>query len=416
MSKKLTLEYIKKYFLDNNCEFIDDEYKNARYAHNYVCDCGNKSKTRFDNFKRGKRCSECGDNKKYTLEYVKDYFTKNNCEFLDNKYINNHHPHNYICNCGNKSKTCFVNFKRGARCMECSGTQKYNLEYIRNYFSHNGCVFLDNEYINNHHPHNYICSCGNKSKTCFINFKRGARCMECGTKKSTDKQKHTLEYVKNYFLNNGCVFLDEEYINAKQKHNYICLCKNKSMISFDRFQKGNRCMKCGIKKSTDKQKHTLEYVKNYFLKNNCEFLDNEYINNHHPHNYICSCGNKSKTYFANFKNGNRCRNCSKNGFNTSKPSFVYLVGNHYKQKIGIAGENTDRLKTHIRNFGMELIDKIDFSDGDDAIKLENNIKKKLKIKKIPHGKQVFNEHFDGVTESWLLTDLEVKTIAELINL
>jgi hypothetical protein len=164
------------------------------------------------------------------------------------------------------------------------------------------------------------------------------------------------------------------------------------------------------------KKYTLEYIKDCFSKNNCIFLDNEYKNVNYSHNYICSCGNKSKISFVNFRKGRRCRNCIIVGFNSTKSSFVYLVGNHYKQKIGIMNTHTNRLETHMRNFGMELIDKIYFSDGNEAMGLESKILNILKQKNIPHGKQVFDEKFDGITESWLTCNLEVKTINELINL
>jgi len=349
--------------------------------------------------------------RKHTIEYVKNYFLDNGCEFIDEEYINVDHPHNYKCICRNLNKISFANFQKGTRCKKCSGTEKLTLEHIKNYFSNNGCLFLDDEYVNAKHKHNYICLCENKSKINFSNFQSGNRCMKCGIKKNKDNQKLTLEHVKNYFLNNGCLFLDDEYVNAKHKHNYICLCKNKSMISFTSFQKGARCAGCAGNK-----KHTLENIKKYFLNNNCEFLDNEYVGSNHPHNYICICGNKSKISFSHFQNGSRCMNCAKTGFNSSKPSFVYLVGNHYRQKIGIMNENADRIKQHNKNFGLNLIDKIFFENGADAYELEQTILQKLKIKNIPHGRQVFNENFDGRTESWLLTDLEVTKIEELINL
>jgi hypothetical protein len=343
---------------------------------------------------------------KHTLQHVKDCFIKNNCVFLDNEYKNNSYPHNYICKCGNKSKISFSNFKKGNRCIGCSGTPKYNLEYVKKCFLDNNCMFLDDEYVNNKYPHNYQCNCGNKSKISFASFQNGKRCMKC-----CGKEKLTLEYVKKCFLDKNCMFIDNEYINSSILHNYICRCGQKSKISFSHFKKGVRCGKCA-----GNEKHNIEYIKKCFLDKKCEFLDNEYVNAHFLHNYICECGNKSKINFNSFQNGTRCKKCATFGFNSSKPSFVYLVGNHYKQKIGIAGENTKRLENHKRSFGMELIDKIDFFDGNDAIKLESEILNILKIKKIPHGKQVFTENFNGVTESWLIKDLEVKSINELINL
>lgn len=289
--------------------------------------------------------------------------------------------------------------------------KKHTIEYVKDFFIKNNCVFLDSEYKGVKFLHNYECSCGNKSKIKFDHFKNGTRCANCGGTK-----KLTLEYIKNYFAKNGCIFLDDEYKNAHHPHNYICKCKNKNKINFSNFKKGKRCRKCGSNQTAIKRKKNLKHIKKYFLDKGCIFVDNEYVNNRFLHNYICCCGNKSKISFANFQNGRRCRKCSKNGFNSVKPSFIYLVGNHYKQKIGITGEKTDRLKSHKKNFGMDLIDKIHFSNGEDAMKLESKVLNILKQRNIPHGKQVFSENFDGVTESWLIKDLEAKSINDLLNL
>jgi hypothetical protein len=411
MNRKYTLEYVKNYFIENNCLFLEDKYENARFSYNYKCSCGSLSKTNFNAFQNGRRCRKCGtkktaDKQRHDLQYVKNYFLSNGCEFLDNEYLNVDHPHNYICECKNVSKINFTSFQKGARCARCSGNEKFTLEYVKDYFLNNGCKFLDNEYVNNRFSHNYQCSCGNKNKINFYTFKKGARCARCSS-----NEKFTLKYVKDYFSSNRCEFLDDEYVGIHHPHKYKCSCGNFSKICFNNFQHGKRCMKC-----SGSEKFTLKYVNDYFTKNNCEFLDNEYINNQNKHNYVCVCGNKSKISFANFRKGRRCRKCAKNGFNSAKPSFVYLVGNHYRQKIGIMNENADRIKQHNKNFGLNLIDKIFFENGADAHELEQTILQKLKIKNIPHGRQVFTENFDGRTESWLLTDLEVTKIEELINL
>lgn len=289
--------------------------------------------------------------------------------------------------------------------------KKHSLEYVKDYFSKNNCLFLDDDYINNSFLHNYICKCGNKSKICFNHFKHGKRCKQCAGNK-----KYNLEFIKKYFEDNGCIFLDDDYKNANYPHNYQCVCGNKSKTRLIHFRSGKRCEFCKKIKTRERQITPLQVVKESFLKNNCEFLDDFYNGKDFPHNYKCSCGSISKIRFNHFKKGGRCQNCAISGFKSSKESFVYLVGNHYKQKIGIMNTHTNRLKKHMKDFGMNLIDKIHFIDGEDAIELENKILDILKQKNIPHGKQVFKENFNGITESWLIKDLEVKSINELINL
>lgn len=285
------------------------------------------------------------------------------------------------------------------------------LEEVKNIFFAQGCKFLDNEYINANHPHNFECVCGNISKTRVGSFKTGRRCQLCANNK-----KHELNYIKNYFHERNCEFLDDFYINAQHLYNYKCSCGRKSKIRFNNFKKGRRCKDCRGEKLRKEQAYSLETVKNIFRTQGCEFLDEVYINNGHKHKYKCKCGFISKITLAHFQNGRRCGKCAKNGFDPSKKAYLYLVGNHYRQKIGIMGEHTDRLKQHNKNFGLDLIDKMFFENGSEAYELEQSILQKLKTKNILHGEKVFPEKFDGHTESWLLTDLEVAKIQDLIDL
>lgn len=58
-------------------------------------------------------------------------------------------------------------------------------------------------------------------------------------------RRHTLEYVKEYFENNGCELLANEYKDTKTKMKYRCICGKVSNIHFGNFSQGKRCMSCG---------------------------------------------------------------------------------------------------------------------------------------------------------------------------
>jgi hypothetical protein len=85
----------------------------------------------------------------------------------------------------------------------------------------------------------YRCICGNISYITFCNFKTGQMCRKC-----SGSEKHTFEYVKHYFIENGCELLEEKYIDNKHQMKYRCCCGNVSKIRFDSFKLGRRCMKC----------------------------------------------------------------------------------------------------------------------------------------------------------------------------
>lgn len=135
---KLTYEYVKDFFAKNNCEMLDDHYKNANEKIKYRCSCGNTSKIRFAHFKLGSRCRKCSTKKGHkklsnSFERVKKYFSKYGCEILDNDYINVHTKIEYKCSCGNIE---FINFNKFRRkrykcCSQCTlknnrGKNKWN--------------------------------------------------------------------------------------------------------------------------------------------------------------------------------------------------------------------------------------------------------------------------------------------------
>ncbi len=252
--------------------------------------------------------------KKHTFEYVEQCFEDNGCKLLETEYKNSHTLMRYECDCGNISKITFGNFRQGRRCRKCANKKlrkdrQFSFKYVYNYFIDEGCVLLETEYANNYTKMRYECNCGDINKISFSDFQQGRRCWKCGLKKRSEKRRHTLEYVKQCFKDEGCVLLEDEYIGSRYKMKYICSCGNISKINFTNFSQDKRCNKCGVKKASEKQKHTLKYVKQCFLDEGCVLLETEYINTHTLMKYKCNCGNISKIKFSHFKDGHRCKKC-----------------------------------------------------------------------------------------------------------
>ncbi len=250
--KKLTFKEVKQYFEDHDCELLETEYINSGTPMKYICKCKNKKcKITFYRFKKGERCMECSGNKKYTYEEVKKYFKDHDCKLLEKEYVNSKTKMKYECKCGNKEcKITFSNFKRGQRCRKCCGSEKLTFEVVYNYFKEHNCLLLETEYIDNQTPMEYICECNRPSKIRFGEFKKGTRCYECGIKKSREKQSFTYKYVYNYFLEHNCLLLEKEYKNNHTKMEYKCDCGNPNIckITFKKFKIGQRCKICKIKK------------------------------------------------------------------------------------------------------------------------------------------------------------------------
>ena len=143
--------------------------------------------------------------------------------------------------------------------------RRHTLEFVKQCFEDHGCKLLEKEYKNDRTKMKYICSCGGASQIIFSNFKQGHRCMKC-----EGSEKPTLEYVYNCFKEEGCELLEKGYINCHYKMKYRCECGEISAISFANFQKGRRCMTCGISKITG-DNHYLWIKDRKIFKENCKF-------------------------------------------------------------------------------------------------------------------------------------------------
>jgi len=193
-SERYSLEYIDRFFEERGCKLLG-RYISAHTPVEYRCSCGNLSKISFTHFRKGHRCRKCGNKKtqeglSHNYEDVKEYFLNNDCELLEETYINNRLLMEYKCSCGNISKISFDSFKRGHRCIKCSGNEKLTYEYVFNHFKEEGCILLEKEYVNTQYKMKYKCSCGNISEITFGNFKKGKRCRKCGNAKLSGKNNY----------------------------------------------------------------------------------------------------------------------------------------------------------------------------------------------------------------------------------
>lgn len=182
--------------------------------------------------------------------------------------------------------------------------KKIEYSTVKKVFEDNGATLISKKYNNSKEKLEFICKCSNKDKKSFKEFKKYPFCSKCSS-----NRKLTYEEVSDYFSNNNCILLSDNYINNRQKLRYICSCGNESIITYDHFSQGHRCKKCGYKKCGDKQRYKYDEVFTYFKDNNCILLSTEYMNNRTPLDFICECGNESTTTFDSFKRGCRCKTC-----------------------------------------------------------------------------------------------------------
>ena len=158
----------------------------------------------------------------------------------------------------------FANFKNGQRCRKCADEEnsiKFSLdyEYVKNYIESFGFELLSKEYINYDEEIKILCPNHGIYKTTFHLFKIAKyKCPKCANEHRGEYNKLTYEYIKNYIELFNYKLLTTEYINAKQQLSVQCFCGHKPYnVSFDRFQRGDRCPYCNQSKGEDRIEEVL---------------------------------------------------------------------------------------------------------------------------------------------------------------
>jgi hypothetical protein len=62
-TKKHDYDYVYSYFKEHGCELLESVYENNSTKMQYLCVCGRESEINFGNFRKGKRCRDCGNQK-----------------------------------------------------------------------------------------------------------------------------------------------------------------------------------------------------------------------------------------------------------------------------------------------------------------------------------------------------------------
>ena len=231
-NKPPTQEYVNKCFEEKGCILLTP-YIQSHINLKYICKCGTLRETTFGKFINQKHgCKVCAGLEKYTQKQAEKYFEDNGCKLIS-EYTGANDELSYICSCGNESKTTLWNFRKGKRCKECglkklSDQFKHNIDYVRQIFIDNNCIPLFVEYNNVHEPLDYICECGSKSKIALADFQSGKRCNNCrverimktmyknGTQQCSSQQEYIHQLIGgelNYPIKGSC--LDIAFINDK---------------------------------------------------------------------------------------------------------------------------------------------------------------------------------------------------------
>lgn len=195
--------------------------------------------------------------------------------------------------------------------------RKWTIERARELFRQRGCELLETEYINDSTKMRYLATCGHEHSITLNNFihGKGDLCKACRIKDNARKESLPDEVIRSAFEEEGCTVLSPEIHGERQKIHYIAQCGHENYIDYSHFHTGGGrvCAKCS--KSI---LYKIDYVREAFEQEDCELLEDEYVNCKTPMRYIAKCGHESIITFDTFLNCDSatkmCRDCHKHTY------------------------------------------------------------------------------------------------------
>lgn len=179
-------------------------------------------------------------------------------------------------------------------------SKRLTYEFVKEQFEKEKWELLSKEYINAHTKLRYKCLKSHEHSITWNDWKAGNRCPYCA-----GQGKPTIEFIGSKLAEKGCILLTTEYINSKQKLEYICPNGHRHSIFWTNWQQGrDGCSYCSgyIRK-------TIKFVRSEFAKEGYKLDAEEYINNNQKLDYTCPDGHKHSISWNSWQLGHRCPTC-----------------------------------------------------------------------------------------------------------
>lgn len=169
----------------------------------------------FSNGRGCNECGRISTIKKKTTDYkkVKETLESEGYILLSKEYKNAHEKLDCICPKGHECKIRYNDFRHGHRCRECgkelrSKVQRTNYEIIKQSFEKEGYTLLTKKYTNNKQNLKVKCPNGHEYITLWNRFQQGLRCPICHTSKGEECIKRTLNDLNIEFIYNRYIWKD----------------------------------------------------------------------------------------------------------------------------------------------------------------------------------------------------------------
>jgi len=319
---KLNREDIIKVFLNEGYTILSNDFSKSKDNILVRCSNGHINYKTHDSIIQGRGCPDCKGNKKYTYQFVYEYFKLHDCLLLSKEYNSCKDDLEYLCSCGNKSKITFDNFKNAnERCYVCRGlkislAKRISYEEVYNRISADGNKLLTtkSDYIDANNEIIIECKCGNKFITTFTRYKMRIyqTCVECAHLLSIETKKRSEEDIRDILKSNNLKLIEYNYINNEHIVTLECFCGNTETVNFNGFL--NRihkmCVQCSNEIRFEKgRQYSIEEIRPIFIKRDWVLLSDKFISVDHNLECICDKGHITSTTLWRFSIGNGCREC-----------------------------------------------------------------------------------------------------------
>lgn len=189
--------------------------------------------------------------KKLTIEYIREQFEKVEDKLLTTEYINNRQKLDYICKNGHRHSIGWSDWWNGHKCPYCANRLVCDDNCLKTFYPKlakelysikNGGLTADKILPGSNKKIWWICDKGHEWCTSPNNrVNGGTNCPYC-----VGNVRLNIEFIGSKFEEEDCILLTKEYINSKQKLDYICPNRHEHSIRWSCWQQGNRCPTCDI--------------------------------------------------------------------------------------------------------------------------------------------------------------------------
>jgi hypothetical protein len=213
---------------------------------------------------------------------------------------------------------------------------KWSIDKVRKEVEKGGDSLISERYVSANEKIRIKCGiCETIYDKRWSNYMRGVRCNLCSLRKQSERQRHSIEYVKNKIKEGGDTLLSDTYINAHTKlHIQCCKCKMVYISCYNRYQQGNRCKKCSDKEKGFKLRNSFDDVKKYIEDKGDCLISEQYTTAKEKLKIKCqNCSEVYKMSYTAFKGGSRCQKCA-NKIRGSKKRLKFEYVKEYIENHG----------------------------------------------------------------------------------